>query len=125
MQQERIIEGIEKVFEGYAKDKELREAIKGSHQYLLLFGQGRVAYYLTSDRTVLEMRGQGYCFSSLWDVAQDFFKCNRPNTLTKAKMMLEADLGARVEVLKKGYARHFDSECDRQAENRYVQHPEA
>ena len=40
MQQERIIEGIEKVFEGYAKDKELREAIKGSHQYLLLFGQG-------------------------------------------------------------------------------------
>ncbi len=124
MHKERIIDGIEKVFEGYARDEELREALKASHQHLMLFVHEGIGYFLTPDRGVLMLRGYGLHFSSSKDAAQDYFERKSPATPTEAKKMLEEDLGKRVEALKRDYARHFDNERARQAEGKYVLYPE-
>ncbi len=130
MHKQRIINGIEDVFRSYMYDEELRKALNVSHKRLELFGHGGVGYFLTPDREVLMLRNYGEHFSSPKEAAQAYFehfrlRCKPPVTLTKAKAKLAEDLGARVEQLKKDYAQNFDRKCDRQAESRYVQHPNA
>ena len=108
MEHKQIIDGIEGIFRKYQCDEKLREALKGSHQHLLLFGHEGIGYFLTPDREILKKQGFGLYFSSPRDAAQDFFERKSPCTLTGAKAMLEEDLGARVEALKKSYAQHFE-----------------
>ncbi len=131
MHKERIIDGIEKVFEGYAKDEELKEALRASQVEFNLFkNYSSEKYVLCADGTI-QRCGSGCTnvLSSPKQAAENYFnyfrfRCKPPATITKAKAMLEADLGARVEVLKRGYAWNFNQECDRQAESRYVRHPD-
>ncbi len=138
MHKQRIIAGIEKVFEGYAKDEELREALAASNSPLQLFPKAfEQSYFLSKNGTYLRLYHDRYfplpepC--SLREVAEfhwiylhctRFFKPNSFPPPANVKAMLDKDLGKRVEKLKKDYARHFDNECDKQAESRYVQHPE-
>ncbi|MBI4983395.1 hypothetical protein HZC32_02025, partial [Candidatus Woesearchaeota archaeon] len=90
---------------------------------------GGLNYSLFSDGKIISLyRGETPILSNPREAAETYFRYLRfkgkpPLTLTKA--MLEEDLGKRVEELKRAYARHFDNECGRQAENRYGQHPEA
>lgn len=136
MHKQRIIDGIEKVFEGYAKDGELRGALRASYSRsntrLQLFPKDLGSHFLREDGTIWVKYDdiRGYGSSSPRAAAQAYFdyfrfRCKPPFTVTKAKAMLAEDLGARVEKLKRAYARHFDNECDRLAEGRYVQHPDA
>ena len=124
MQKERIIAGIEKVFEGYAKDKELREAIEKycrsfqlsptvqGHTYLLK-DDGKV--YVTYNLREEIVRGYDSSSREAAEAYFDYlnFRCKPPVTLTKAKAMLEEDLGKRVEELKKNYVKCFDKACNR------------
>ncbi len=109
MHKQRIITGIEKVFEGYAKDEELIEAITASSQSLALFRKGNdLAYFLTSTAEVLGMRDGKLYSSSFRSAAESYFnyfrfRCKPPVTVTKAKEKLAEDLGVRVEALRKGY----------------------
>lgn len=132
MHKERIIAGIEKVFEGYAQDEELRGALRSNGSWIPLFDEYNRRDYLLAENGNIFVLYNDICshvISSLRFAAQDYFKYLQfkhihPLTLTKAKAILAEDLGARVEKLKRDYARHFDNECDRQAEGRYVQHPD-
>lgn len=133
MGKERIIAGIEKVFESYAKDEEFKEALRKSRYTFTLFPK-----YL-GERYLFNKDGETYLIDDNLGYVGIFpprraaenyfyylrFSCRSPITLTKAKAMIEADLGKRVEDLKRDYARHFDNECDRQAENGFVQHHKA
>lgn len=130
---ERIIQGIEEVLKGYGKDKEFKEALRESGFTFSLFPKFRGEKYLFNNTgeiyfTADHLGYVGVCpprraAESYFDYF--LFNSKPPITLTKAKAMLEADLGQRVETLKKSYAQHFDQECDRQAENRYAEHPGA
>lgn len=124
MHKERIIAGIEKVFEGYAKDEKLREALSESkppHQLLQLFPKYNGCYYY------LSKKGEFICFDE-WNrtshivssagAANEYFRwlcAKEPGsnpelnlTLSLAESRLKADLGSRVEQLKKDYAQHPD-----------------
>ncbi len=133
MHKERIIQGIEKVFEGYAQDEESIEALRArdSPLFHLFSNQFGWKYCLWMNGGIWINYGdiRGCQPSSPRYAAGDYFESLRskhiPNlTLTKAKEMLNQDLGKKVEKLKRDYARHFNQECDRQAESKYVQHPE-
>ncbi len=115
---ERIIAGIEKVFEGYAKDEELREALV---KYCLPFPlsptyAGRTYVLNTNGKVYVTYENTHNQIISRYDssskeAAEKYFddlcfKHIHPLTLTKAKAMLEEDLSKRVEELKKKYAQH-------------------
>lgn len=118
MHKQRIITGIEKVFEGYAQDEALREALVKyccpfplsptyAGRTYVLNADGKV--YVTFENTHNQIISR--YDSSSKEAAEKYFddlcfKHIHPLTLTKAKKMLEADLGKRVEELKKDYARH-------------------
>lgn len=116
MHKERIIDGIEKVFEGYAKDEELREALVASNLRLELFPKYMgESHFLNPDGTIqFEYLSMGRIKSntrSIRRVAEAYFDyfhfvCKSSVTLTKASEKLEEDLGARVEKLKKDYLVH-------------------
>jgi hypothetical protein len=134
MHKQRIIDGIEKVFDEYSKDEELRKAIAAKcYTFLHLFPADQLeeCYDLGADGGIYSRYVINNPSPSRLDIAArayfEYFKlrCKPPLTLTKAKAMLEEDLGKRVEELKRDYVRHFDNECNRQAENRHIQHPEA
>ncbi|MBI4983400.1 hypothetical protein HZC32_02050 [Candidatus Woesearchaeota archaeon] len=127
MHKERIIAGIEKVFEGYGGDTELIEALRESGSPLKLFPtHDKLDYCLFANGKIISSYKEGYPLpSSPREAAEGYFqylcfKGKRPLTLTKAKKMLEDDLGKRVEELKRAYARHFENECDRIDEERYT-----
>ncbi len=137
MHRQRIIDGIEKVFEGYAKDEELREALGASHFRIQLFPEFKGhPHFLAENGKIYDSPTRDDCISSPQYAAGEYFEAltfqyihshaltEEELTLTKAKAILNKDLGARVEKLKRDYARSFDNECDKQAESRYAQHPE-
>ncbi len=130
MHKERIIAGIEKVFEGYAFDKELKEALRESHSHsnarLQLFPKNRGSHFLGEDGAFYVRYDNSGGGSSARSAAQDFFDyfcsgCKPPVTLTKAKAMLKADLGERVKALKKDYAQQLNNGRNRRIEGYYTQ----
>ena len=132
MHKQRIIAGIEKVLEGYAKDTELLGAIKvGDPRWFTLFSRLKTVgeYILLDDGRIALNAYQDSRYSSAREAAEEYsnlliYKHICHVTVATVEAILRKNVGQRVEEFKRNYAKHFDNECDRQAEDRYVQHPE-
>ncbi|MBI4983402.1 hypothetical protein HZC32_02060 [Candidatus Woesearchaeota archaeon] len=131
MHKQRIIDGIEKVFKGYTTDRELVEALNDYIPFYL-FTWEKKNHFLGVDGNFFIQYGDDPITeaSSVQAAAKDYFSLLRQQNIlpldqATVQVRLREDLGKRVEDLKRAYARHFDNECERQAENRYAQHPEA
>ncbi|MBI4983399.1 hypothetical protein HZC32_02045 [Candidatus Woesearchaeota archaeon] len=108
---ERIIKGIEAVFNGYAKDTELRKALKADCSNLRLFPeQEGIAYYLFSTGKIYvhDYSSMGSTISSPRKAAEGYLtylssRSIQPPTPDTAKARLEGSLEERIESLKQMY----------------------